>query len=294
MYILGIILILIMLFGKNKILLYFKINSEIYMINLISELKYKLGLLTIDTSYKLLYCFSWCQLYSYKVKDYIRPKLKYINSCCDKYLKDKGWIIESSHRQLIIIDSNGNEIQNIYIENEDNIKFIENKCNKLNYSGLILLDHLDYESRVNYVFYEKFPNSFDYKVSNVKFIAIDLNFNNKNYLINLKDSNYNYYIVNNSLNIFFFKYYIKNILKIDFKDDDFDYSVNIIDNDVNMINLLPYQSIIINENDYKIYPVENKKCDNENFIDDEIVIYDKISNSGSDSSDDYVNLETIK
>jgi hypothetical protein len=186
------------------------------------------------------------------------------------------------------------------IENEDNIKFIENKCNKLNYSGLILSDHLDYESHVNYVFYEKFPNSFDYKVSNVKFIAIDLNFNNKNYLINLKDSNYNYYVVNNSLNIFFFKYYIKNVLKIDFKDDDFDYSVNIIDNDVNMINLLPYQSIIINENDYKIYPVENKKCDNkkiidnEKFIDDEIVIYDKISNSGSDSSDDYVNLDTIK
>jgi len=292
MYILGIILILIMLFGKNNVLLYFKINSEIYMINLIDKiksLKNKLSPLTTNILYKLLYCFSWCQIKLYRITNYISPKLIYINSFCDKHLKDKGWIVDIVVKQLVLIDNNGNEIHSIYIENENDIKFIENECNKLNYSGLILLDKIVNKNCVNYIFYEKFPKSFDYKVSNVKFIAIDLDYNNDKYLINLKDDEHNYYIVNNRLNKFFFKYYVKNILNFDINKDNFDYNVTIIDNNVSIINLLPEQTIIINEDDYKIYPVENNKCITENVINDELT-----NNSDSENSDDYVNLDLIK
>lgn len=291
MYILGIILIL-MLFVNNKFLLYFKINSKINMIDFIDNFKFlkdKLTPLTINIAYKLLYCVSLFQIQLYKLKNYISPKLLHLNTFCDKYLKDKGLIVDTSFKQLLLIDDNGNKIHDIFIENEDDIKFIENECNKLNYSGIILLDKVIDKNSMNYVFYEKFPKSFVYKVSNIKFIAIDLDYNNNKYLINLKDNNNNYYIVNNCLNKLFFKYYIRNILKFDINEDNFDYNVTIIDNNVSIFNLLPDQSIIINEDDYNIYPVENSKYDTENVTNDEL-----LNNSDSDKSEDYVKLEPIK
>ena len=91
----------------------------------------------------------------------------------------------------------------------------------------------------------------------MKFIAIDLDYNNNKHLVKLKDTNYNYYIVNNCLNKLFFKYYIKNILNLQVDDDNCNYNVSIIDNDCNIINILPHQSIIINENNYEIISCKN-------------------------------------
>ena len=56
-------------------------------------------------------------------------------------------------------------------------------------------------------------------------------------------------------------------------DDNFNYNVTIIDNDCNIINILPHQSIIINENNYEIIcgknVKENKNEDEEN--EDELI-----------------------
>jgi hypothetical protein len=289
MYILSITLILMMIFGKKHFLSYFKIDN-IYTIDFIDkfkDLKDRLSPLTINTVYKLVYYISWCQIHLYKVKKYISPKLIYINSFCDKYLKDKGLIIDTASKQLVFIDNNGNEKHNIHIEDINDIKFIENACNELDYSCLFFLDRDVDKSCVNYVFYEKIPKSVDYKVSNIKFIAIDLDYNNNKYLINLKDSKHNYYIVNNCLNKNFFKYYIKNILKMDINEDDFNYNVTIIDNNVSIFTLLPHQSIIFNENDYNIYPIEYNNIN----INSENITNNELSNSDSDNPDDYVKVE---
>jgi hypothetical protein len=166
------------------------------------------------------------------------------------------------------------------------------------------------------VFYEKIPKNIDYKVSKIKFISIELDYNNNKYLIELKTSDKNYYIVNNYLNELFFKYYIKNILNLSVNQNNFDYSVTIIDNDANIIYLLPHQSIKINENNYEIFPVENTDLNNlddksseKNVYKDNLPIRidsdDKlIENSDSDDksrnnsmiydSDEYVKLETIE
>jgi hypothetical protein len=110
---------------------------------------------------------------------------------------------------------------------------------------------------VNNLFYTSFPTTFDYKVSKISFMSIELEYENKIHSINLKNNKYNYYIVNNCLNKMFFKYYIKNVLKTQINTDDFDYKLSIIDNNVNMITLLPNQYILILEDDYQIHSISN-------------------------------------
>jgi len=237
-----------------------------YFINTIKSLKINLTSQTINISYKLLYkllyAFSWCQLYLHKINNYIDTKVTRLNTYCDKYLKDKGWIVAIVIKKFIVIDNDGNKIKTIFIEDKD-IHAIGNYFNSSQPYTLMLCDSDKNENGcIDYIFYNKIPKTLNYKLSNVKFIAIDLDYNNNKYLVNLKDCNYtyyNYYIVNNCLNKLFFKYYIKNILNLQVDEDNFNYNVTIIDNNVNLINILPHQSIIINENDYEIISCKDEK-----------------------------------
>ena len=130
---------------------------------------------------------------------------------------------------------------------------------------------------------------FDYKESNINFFNIELEHNNKTYNIILKDSTFNYYIVNNSLNQIFFEYYIKNVLKIDINVDFIDYKVTIIDQNVNVFTLLPNQSIRFYENEYTINQ-DNIYTDELRSEKPDIFNQDNIS----DNSDDFIKLETIE
>jgi hypothetical protein len=321
MYIFAVVLILIILFRNIDV-------CSVIFTDKLKKLKITSSPVFMNIAYNLLYCFSWCQIQLYKIKNNVSSKLKNINVCCGKYLKEKGWINDIVVNEIIIIDSNGNELCNLYIKNKD---IIENDYSNIDYAGLILLDKDIDINCVNHVFYKKIPNNIDYKVSKLKFMSIELDYNNNKYLIELKSSDKNYYIVNNYLNEFFFKYYIKNILNLKIDQDNFDYNVTIIDNDVNIINLLPHQTIKINEDNYEIFPIENTDSNNssddssvdtssENNVyidnlpiridsDDKLiennVLVDKLSeHSDSDDksrnnsmiydSDEYVKLETIE
>jgi hypothetical protein len=90
-----------------------------------------------------------------------------------------------------------------------------------------------------------------YDVSNIKFISVNLTYNSTVYPIELKTDNYNHYIVNNVLNIDFFRYYLTNVLKIQI-EDDFEYKVSIIDQDANFIDLYTHDILVIKENNYEI------------------------------------------
>jgi len=270
MYIFGIILILILLFK----------NIGTYSINFTDKLrtlKITTSPLLINIAYNLLYYFSWCQIQLYRLKNNISSKLIDLNLYCNKFLKEKGWVVDIVINQLLVIDNHGNELRNLCIKNKN---IVEDEYNNLNYAGLILLDKDINTNLVNHVFYKKIPKSIDYKVSKLKFMSIELTYNNHRYLISLKDDDNNYYIVNNYLDEFFFKYYIKNILKLNVNQNNFDYNVTIIDNDVNIINLLPHQTIKINEDDYEIYPVENKTYN------------DNTNNDNTNNDNTFYNVQT--
>jgi hypothetical protein len=224
----------------------------IYFINNFNSLKNNLAVHTINIAYKLLYFFSFCQIYLNKMNNYVSPKIKHINKYCDKYLKDKGWIVPVIIKKFIILDNDGNIKITVFIREEYEHSIIKN----YNCSSLILCDKNE-DNCINYVIYKNFTSSnftsSNYKLSNVKFLSIELHYNNEIYPINLKDDKQNYYIVNNCFDDVFFKYYIKYILKLQVDEHTFCYNITIIDNNVKIINISQYQGIQINENDYEIY-----------------------------------------
>jgi hypothetical protein len=122
-------------------------------------------------------------------------------------------------------------------------------------------------------------------------MMIELEHDGNKYTIDLKNDETNYYIVNNCLNQNFFKYYLKNVLKVSINTAKFDYIVTIIDNNANIITLLPHQYIIFNEYDYTIFPVSNTPVhDNDSSISDRYN-NDEQTSIDSDKSDDFVKLE---
>jgi hypothetical protein len=272
------------MFGINMFDLRFPINYKMCLVK-ISE---KLNSSTIKICYNLLYGFSVFQLQFYKIKNIVTPKLMLLMSPIHKYLENNGLLVKGVIKMLRLIDNDGNEIHNITMSSKSVPKSIEMTCKNINYSSVVLLDKNIESCCINCVFYEKFPESFEYKLSNVKFMSIELEYNNVIFFISLNNNSDNYYIINNSLNKDFFKYYIKNILKKDVNYDNFDYIVRIIDHNVNFVTLLPYQYIVIYEDNYKIYPIENEN--NTSII--ENILIDELA-SDSDKSDEFIKLDTI-
>jgi len=240
----NIYLILLILIGVKVFNLSLKNN---YINNSFNKLKEKIRPIMISLGYNCLYMFSLCHI-----------KFNIINKQIMSYLKKNKILAEIIINMLVLIDENGNEISKIL---KDNIELIKLECKKYNYAGLFLMDKNAETECVNNVFYTSFPTTFDYKVSKISFISIELEHENKTYPINLKNDKYNYYIVNNCLNQQFLKYYIKNILKMPFNEAKFDYKLTIIDNNVNIITLLPNQYILIMEDDYQIHSLENNVLD---------------------------------
>ena len=289
--------------GINIISSNFPINYEIYIaeiLEIINKQKEKLVPIMVRIGYKLIYCVSLCQIRYNRIKNVVSPKINILGSSINNYLKESGFMIEptmiETKRMLILIDNNGNEIRKLVTTNIsiNDKELLEVSNNNENYSCIILLDKNSDTGCINDVFYQNLPESFEYEVCEINFMAIELDHNDKTYVINLKPEGHNYYIVNNSLNQNFFKYYIKNVLKSDINEDNFDYKVTIIDHNVNIITLLPNQHIILYKNSYQVFPILS-----ENTIDtiDTTITQNNINdtlstNSDSDKSDDFIKLDS--
>ena len=222
-----------------------------YINNVKNILTTKITSLMITLGYNCLYIYSLGNIQFNIIKNKINRQFILLLS----YLKENKILTETIIiNTFILIDTNGNEINKIF---KNNVEFIELACKPHNYSGLFLMDKNNETKCVNNVFYTSFPTTFDYNISKISFLSIELEHENKIYSIHLKNNKYNYYIINNCLNQTFFKYYIKNIIKSSINEANFDYKVTIIDNNVNIITLLPNQCLLIREDDYQIDFLEN-------------------------------------
>lgn len=285
----------------------FPFNYEIYLNYLFEKieglkpqymyLKEKMVPVIIKLGYNLLYGFSVCQIQMNKMKNMLVPYVK----ICKKYLKDNNILVEVKIQTLNLIDKNG--IVNTKMIISDNAYDLDQLCKCVfdyeNVSGAVLHD-MDNEGKcINIIYMEKCPElkegKLDYKLSKFAFMMIELEHNNEKYTIELKNDEYNYYIVNNSLNKNFFKYYFKNILKAPINYDNFDYTVTIIDHNVNFITLLPEQYIIFNETDYTIFPI-SETDKSTNCVDSSDTVNttnnnDEQDSIDSDKSDGFVKLD---
>ena len=92
----------------------------------------------------------------------------------------------------------------------------------------------------------------DYEISNVSFISFKITLDNGvEYNIKLKTNEYNFYVVNNEINFQFIKYYLNKYLNVRLLDTC-EYTINIVDENVNFISVLKNDSILIEKDTYKI------------------------------------------
>jgi hypothetical protein len=267
----------------------------------LNELFVKISPTLIKLCYKLLYTFSVCQIQFNKLIKLITPYVKDVK----KYLKDKGFIEEVKTQIIDIISKNGDVENVLIISDKTPLEELSNGFDPDRHAGVLLSDK-DFETGcINMIYYEKTPVIRDYKLSNINFMMIELEHENEKHPIVLKDDTYNYYIVNNSLNQNFFKYYLKNVLKVPINEANFDYTVSIIDHNVNILTLLPHQHIVFNEHDYTVFPIleTNDTTESEETNDtcvpestdtqlSNCINNDEQSISDSDKSDDFVKLDS--
>ena len=104
---------------------------------------------------------------------------------------------------------------------------------------------------------DKMPDSLDnlkYDVSDIRFLALYLKHNlSENHIIDLYNNSANYYVVGNKLDSEFFKYYLQDVLNVKLDNDKpFEYKLELMDQNVNMIYVNEKESIVIEKDGYKI------------------------------------------
>jgi len=152
-----------------------------------------------------------------------------------------------------------------YFKNGNSVDKTSNKIDDYDYDCMIYSWLDDTNNCVNkQVMYDlKEPVSFS-EVSDMRFLLVELKIGENNlYKINLKTTEFNMYIVGNRFTKPFFIYYLKQILENneEIKDDD-NFSVKIIDNDVNTVELNftdKNESILLEKNGYKLLNIDEKE-----------------------------------
>ena len=83
--------------------------------------------------------------------------------------------------------------------------------------------------------------------SNVRFLSINLTHNNKTYEINLKTDEHDFHVEHMKLNASFFHYYLTQVLKVEIheNENDFQYTLTIIDDNVNVIEFTHHDYIVL-------------------------------------------------
>jgi hypothetical protein len=235
--------------------------------------------------YNCIYYYSVCQLKYRKLCCYINPYLHYIYSSDDQYCKEFYPLLKSNstnenkyniyvsfynNTALIksVIYNNNSECEmgdfNLFIKNEEPMNYnliimashakqIESEQQSQQQScrqnDMMIFSMIDNKNMLD------FTNITNYEVSNIKFIAINLTYNNNTYQIQLKTPEYNFYIVDNIIGKTFFNYYLVNILKVvnSSLDSNFKYNLEIMDHNVNMFTLNENQVIIFKKDSYDIF-----------------------------------------
>ncbi len=259
----------------------------------------------ITIGYNVIYCYSLYQIYFNKFLYVVTPYLSVIWSTILTILKQNNLIsdidseLSNAPTKILSFYKNGNELDKI-VYNDTNNKyedfncFVEELTNEKKYDLLILSDKKENSDCVNKIHYTECPKTIDYINSNIKFLSMELSYNNNSYTIELKNDTHDHYIVNNILNKDFFKYYLVNVLNVEIKDDNFDYTVSIIDHNVNMIELSSTSQIVIKKTDYEFIfneSVSDIKENEDSFSTNSDNSNNSNNSENSDNSNKYVNLE---
>jgi len=226
--------------------------------------------------YNCIYYYSVCQLKYKKLCRYFNPYLHYIYSSENQYREEMCPLLKSNSAEqyknnICVSFYNNTRLVKTAIYNYDShcaaldLNLFMKNVEPVNYNLIIMsLLEKQRETENNSKQYDMiiftiknmsdFKNVTKYEVSNIKFISINLIHNNNTYQILLKTPEYNFYIVDNIIDASFFKYYLVAMLKEKNNelDNNFSYTLEIMDHNVNMFTLNEKQSIIFKKDSYDI------------------------------------------
>jgi hypothetical protein len=246
--------------------------------------------------YNSIYYYSVCQIHATQLKIWVAPHVNLLCTEINRFLQQHNILHKTDINVPLLtfeIYENGKNKQSIPILDALH-KLNRNEQNLFNSYDFIVLSDNNSQTLVNKIHYIDYPLQLFYSPSNIKFISMDITYKDTVYPIQLQTESYNHYIVNNIINSQFYKYYLINNLHVEIDEGSFDYVVNLIDHNVNIVQILPHQYLVIGENDYEIktevIKVTEETNDNEETEETEETKSEQ-TDDNSDSTDDYVNLE---
>jgi hypothetical protein len=235
----------------------FKIGLSVAFIKFINDFfnnRHNLNNYFINILYKIIHLYSKLTiLFNKYINCYIKRLFNVYNKCFNSYSIIEFYEDGILFRTNYIFKSNISSKEKI-IELKKNIEPIE-------YDLIIYSEKDDEQDKINKVCYTQFPDSFSYEKSNIKFLSLILLYNDIPVEIDLLNEVNNYYIVNNVINKKFFISYLSNIKKV--KDfyfrslHEFNYKLELIDHNVNIISLDETYEIIIEKQNYIIKKINN-------------------------------------
>jgi hypothetical protein len=178
-----------------------------------------------------------------KITNYVKTK-PFICNLIDKYIKLKSY-------QKYEYVKDGNIIA---------ISDLNNKIENLDYDFIVFEDN-DGFSTNNIILNDISDNNLNYEESKWSFINISVKLNNDDYEIPilLKSFNYNFLITNNKINQKFMKYFLKKYYNNYFiTNTDFLYSIQLIDNNAEIINFNFLKTLVINKDNYFLLENNNE------------------------------------
>jgi len=175
----------------------------------------------------------------------------FFEKCVKKILNNKYLISTSGAiNNLFLTNTNIDIIKNNRVISSTTKELISypTYCDFLIYSD----NSIGFYNQMNKIIYFHFPHSFDYVLSNVRFINTSIFFNDgTSYYIKLSSNTENYYVVDNIINKVVLFYLIKQQHGVDIPDD-IPFTVKMIDENVNIFTMTENDLCIIKEQKHHI------------------------------------------
>ena len=205
----------------------------------------------VTASFNAVYAFSVIQIKIKQVQRYILNANPRLSKLLEKYNKT-------------------------FIKNT--IDFVLN--GKVIFSTTILTPDIDHPKNPDFIIYSdgksknkklltevSVDEKYDYEMSDIRFMLVELKIADNTYKIDLKSDNYNFYVVGNCFTKKFFVYYLTEILKPTQQfDNDNKFIIKIIDHNVDTIEFEftdKNESIILEKIGYKLLNISNNNVENE-------------------------------
>jgi hypothetical protein len=114
------------------------------------------------------------------------------------------------------------------------------------------------------IFYPQIDSFFlDYEKSNVTFISVIVNIEDgEQYEIKLKTPSYSFYVVGNELNVDFVRYYLLKFKNV-YLAPDVEYTMTIVDNNVNFYSVDQNECVAFEKDNYQIFTYKDQEGEGE-------------------------------